>query len=92
MSDIGTSKGIEPGRFKSVKNYRVWVGDSGNKSTIQLWYDPGTGKPALFKYLNLRPEVAFYIVDLLRNEKPIFLDPKSGELEVTYEPVGEGEI
>ena len=79
------------GRFKPADYYRLWVGDSGNKSTIQVWYTTDEGNKLYYRYEHLRPEVALYMVNLLRYEKPIFIDPESGDLEVTYEPIGEGE-
>ncbi len=43
-------------------------------------------------YENLPPEAAHHLVDLLRNENPIWINPKSGLFIVADEPVGSGEL
>ena len=56
------------------------------------------GKTSLFvgdagKYFqyDVSLEEARFLVDLLRNEKPIYLDPQRRIISTSTEPIGEGE-
>jgi hypothetical protein len=72
---------------KLVSQYAVFH-QVGGKTAVVLYYQQG--EPDALRDLDLR-EAAF-IVDLLRNEKPISFDPESRQLSThSPEPVGEGE-
>ncbi len=43
-------------------------------------------------YTGLTPDAAHHLVDLLRNESPIWVDQKTGVFVVADEPVGSGEL
>ncbi|MGC8873083.1 MAG: hypothetical protein ACP5SI_01375 [Chloroflexia bacterium] len=72
---------------KIVSQYAVFH-QLGGKTAVVLYYQQG--EPDTLPNLDLR-EAAF-VIDLLRNEKPISYDPETGQLS-TYspEPTGEGE-
>jgi hypothetical protein len=68
-----------------------------------FYYDSGVNKGlasiivmleggGYYKYDKLTPEKAHLLVDLLRNEKPIWIEKVSGLFQVAYEPVGEEEL
>lgn len=44
------------------------------------------------QHLSVPAADASYLADMLRNEKPVYFDPKTGALATGHEPVGEGEI
>jgi hypothetical protein len=76
--------------FKLAVRYRVAYYQSGPKAgqteIVVILDDKST-----YKYSALTPESAHHLVDLLRNEKPIWLDQQTGMLVVAEEPVGSGE-
>jgi len=53
--------------------------DDKGKPTLRFGLDPGTS------------EEFICLVDILRNEKPVFWDDNSETLETGFEPAGEGE-
>jgi len=53
--------------------------DDKGKPTLRFGLDPGTSEEFLC------------LVDILRNEKPVFWDDNSETLETGFEPAGEGE-
>jgi hypothetical protein len=46
----------------------------------------------LSKHFLIPANEAPFLVDLLRNEKPVYFDPESGAIATGKETVGEGEI
>ncbi|MBN1304417.1 MAG: hypothetical protein JXA13_08275 [Anaerolineales bacterium] len=42
-------------------------------------------------YEKLPPDTAHHLIDLLRNEEPVWVDQDTGMLAVSDEPVGSGE-
>ena len=72
---------------KKVTHYAVFH-NIGGTSTVIMKYDSG----AADQVQNLSIEESSYIVDLLRNEKPMSYDHNLGRLStLNYEPVGENE-
>jgi hypothetical protein len=76
--------------YKPIKRYRVAYFASGSKAgkteIVVVLEDGGS-----YTFDNLPPDAAHHMVDLLRNEKPIYLNPDTGTLAVLDEPVGAGE-
>jgi len=78
--------------MEKITTYRFVHEDSGSragKSVIQIWVV--NTRECVYRYQNLTPERALLLLDVLRNEKPVYIDRNSGRLEVPAEPVGEGE-
>ncbi|MBI4731804.1 MAG: hypothetical protein HY781_06705 [Chloroflexi bacterium] len=76
--------------YKPVSRYRVAYFKSGpkaGKTDIVVVLEDGE----LYTFEALPPDAAHHLVDLLRNEKPIWLDLDTGTLAVADEPVGAGE-
>lgn len=85
MSNLEEAE-IKPERgFNRVHAWRLWIGDSGNSTTLHIWYN---GTQNYYRYENLPTKKAFYLVYVLRNVKSLFIDPNTGVLEVSAEPVG----
>lgn len=58
---------------------------------IQAWFGAGWGTTALTLEVE-SPEEMLVLVDLLRNEKPIWYDSDGGKIRTgQWEPVGEAE-
>jgi hypothetical protein len=75
---------------KLATRYRVAYfshGPKAGKTDIVVELEGGTS----YTYADLAPEAAHHLIDLLRNEKPIWVDPQNGLLIVADEPVGSGE-
>ncbi len=75
---------------KLAIRYRVAYFSSGpkaNKTDIVVELEDESS----YTYPDLSPETAHHLVDLLRNEKPIWINPQSGVFIVADEPVGSGE-
>jgi hypothetical protein len=49
------------------------------------------GENSSYTYSGLSPDSAHHLVDLLRNEKPIWINTQTGTFIVADEPVGSGE-
>jgi hypothetical protein len=76
--------------YKQVARYRVAYfkqGPMAGKTEIIVTFEDGGS----FALEALPPEAAHHLVDLLRNESPIWLDPLTGTLAVSDEPVGSEE-
>jgi hypothetical protein len=76
--------------YKLASRYRVAyhrTGPKAGKTDIVVTFDDDT----LFTYEDLPPETAHHLIDLLRNEGPIWIDMQSGLFLVADEPIGSGE-
>ncbi len=76
--------------YQPIIRYRIAYFKSGPKSgktdIVVVFKEGGS-----FTFDALPPDAAHHLVDLLRNEKPIWVDPDTGTLAVMDEPVGAGE-
>ena len=76
--------------YKHVTRYRVAYFNTGSKagcSDIVIVFEDGSQ----YVFESLPSDTAHHLVDLLRNEKPIWMEPETGTLVVADEPVGSGE-
>lgn len=76
--------------YKPITRYRVAYFHSGPRAgwtDIVVMFEDGSQ----FAFENLGPDAAHHLVDLLRNEKPIWVDPETSTFAVADEPVGSGE-
>jgi hypothetical protein len=76
--------------YKPVHRYRVAyfnTGPKAGKTDIVVTFEDGRQ----YVYEALSAEIAHHLVDLLRNESPIWVDPVTGTFAVADEPVGSGE-
>ena len=76
--------------YKPISRYRIAYFKSGpkaGKTDIVVVFEEGGS----FIFDALDPQAAHHLVDLLRNEKPILVDPETGTFAVADEPVGAGE-
>ena len=76
--------------YKHVTRYRVAYYKTGPKagcSDIVAVFEDGSQ----FSFETLTSDTAHHLVDLLRNENPIWVEPETGTLAVSDEPVGSGE-
>lgn len=76
--------------YRQATTYRVYhyyTGVHAGKTDIHVSVSGGGG----YSYRNLTPDRAHHLVDLLRNEKPIWIELDSGLFQVAHEPVGEEE-
>ena len=72
--------------WKLVKNYSVNWRPAENTGYVVVYYENyGFGI-----WVDSVQELSF-MVDLLRNEKPIYFDPNTKQLNTSLEEVGEGE-
>lgn len=76
--------------YRRAQYYRVFHYFTGPKAGTTTVIVSVEGASA-YSYEGLSPERAHHIVDLLRNEKPIWIELESGLFQVAVEPVGEGE-
>ena len=75
---------------KVVARYRIAyipTGSKANQTEIIVYFEDGT----YYHYEGLSPEAGHHLVDMLRNERPIWVDPQNGVFVVADEPVGSGE-
>lgn len=76
--------------YKPISRYRVAVFNTGpkaGKTDIVVVFDD----EETYTFEGLPSDTAHHMVDLLRNEGPIWMDPVTGTLVVADEPVGSGE-
>ena len=74
--------------LNQVHNYSVWHQAGSDKAEIRLLLDSGS----LATISNLPLTSAYFILDLLRHEKPIYWDSVARLVYTSsWEPVGEGE-
>ena len=76
--------------YKLASRYRVAyhrTGDKAGKTDIVVTFED----ESLYTYEGLSPDTAHHLVDLLRNEAPIWIDLQSGLFLVADEPIGSGE-
>jgi len=77
--------------YKLASRYRVAYfpeGDKAGKTDIIVVLEGGVSHT----YENLDSQTAHHLVDLLRNENPIWVEPDTGLFVVADEPVGSGEL
>jgi hypothetical protein len=74
--------------WQQIVNYAIFH-TIGGKVSISVYFPGGSGNTALMKNLTL--EEARLVIDILRNEKPVYLDEAQGRISTGPEPVGEGE-
>lgn len=72
---------------KQIEKYAVLYYPSG-LSRINVYFPDGSW----FSYMDLDAAQALLLVDILRNEKPIFWSTENEALIAGREPVGEGEV
>ncbi len=78
-------------RAKVVKYAISWA-TAQRKGYITLITNDSSGKPTGRTPLSpASPEEFICLLDILRNEKPVFWDDNSATLETGFEPTGEGE-
>ncbi len=78
------------GTYKLAERYRVAFfhkGSKAGKTDVIVVLENGES----YTYEGLPPETAHHLIDLLRNEKPIWINPQTGLFIVADEPVGSGE-
>ena len=76
--------------YKCASRYRLAYysgGPKANKTRIVVVLEDGTE----YTYEDLSPDAAHHLVDLLRNERPIWINPRTGTFIVADEPIGSGE-
>ena len=73
--------------LKQVKSYSIFYRHLDHSGMIYLNMKDGSGQHFAFH----SEQEASLILDLLRNEKPVFYDPVHEMLATGMEPVGEGE-
>jgi hypothetical protein len=76
--------------YQRAERYRVAyfaTGPKAGKTSISVILETG------FEYVydDLSPDTAHHLIDLLRNENPLYVDRISGRLVVSEEPIGSGE-
>lgn len=71
-----------------VKTYRLYWDVKNNIGGAILVLDRAKEVPLEFE----QPQVFLAVSSLLRNEGPLFFDPRRGRLQTRSEPVGEGEV
>jgi hypothetical protein len=81
MSGTTTASGLQ-----QVTNYVVYH-EVGATTEITIYLQSGVGHSVR----PLRLDEAQYMLDILRNEKPLFYDPAKRALRTSYEPPGEAE-
>jgi hypothetical protein len=70
-----------------VKSYVIFWDIDGHFGNIQLNLSNNQG----FAIGGQTPEEMHMLVDILRNEKPLYFDTTSKLLSTSFEPAGEGE-
>ena len=76
--------------YKPITRYRVAYFKTGPKagcSDIVVVFEDGSQ----YTFEALPSDTAHHLVDLLRNEAPLWVDAETGTLVVADEPVGSGE-
>jgi hypothetical protein len=76
--------------YKHITRYRVayfHTGPKASKTDVVVVFE----NDEIYTFEALPSDTAQHLVDLLRNEAPIWVDPVSGTLVVADEPVGSGE-
>lgn len=71
---------------KIVTQYAVFH-NVGGTTSVNVYYDGG-GADSI---ADIPIAEASYIIDLLRNEKPVYYDAGLKRMSTSFEPVGEGE-
>lgn len=74
--------------WQQIVNYAVFH-TVGSGVSISVYYPGGNGNTTVFQNLTL--EEARFVIDILRNESPVYLDEVQRRLKTGMEPVGEGE-
>ena len=76
--------------YKPISRYRIAYFHTGPKSgrtdIVVTFHDE-----EMYTFEALPSDTAHHLVDLLRNEAPIWVDPVTGTFVVADEPVGSGE-
>lgn len=70
-----------------IEGYKITYRPEDNAGQIHLALAGGTGGSVRVD----SPQEMLAVVDILRNEAPVFWDSKHGILMTGFEPVGEGE-
>lgn len=76
--------------FRKISKYDFIFRDKTEQPQIVLQYLGQDGKQCSDDMWP-KPENATYVADMLRNEEPIYWDPKKRILSTSAEPVGEEE-
>jgi len=70
-----------------IERYAFFWNARDNEGTLQLQFSDGSGDQVLVD----SPQEGLLLLDVLRNEKPVFYDAQHGIIMTGLEPVGEGE-
>ncbi len=70
-----------------IERYAFFWNVKDNEGSMQLQFSDGSGDQVLVD----SPQEGLLLLDVLRNEKPVFYDAKHGIIMTGLEPVGEGE-
>ena len=76
-----------------VVSYYLRYNTADKQPIVGIYYhaDGNAGGKVMAQHFPVPAEDARYIADMLRNEGPVYFDPKSGALASGKEPIGEGE-
>lgn len=80
-TSASTAAGMQP-----VTSYVVYH-EVGGTTEIVIYVQSGIG----YSHQKLSNEQAQHLLDILRNEKPLYYDPSKKALKTGYEPPGEAE-
>ncbi len=72
--------------MKEISGYKFFWNVENNEGIMHLHTDDGNVNFTLDS-----PQEASLLIDVLRNEKPVYYDPAGGIVMTGMEPVGEGE-
>ncbi len=70
-----------------IERYAFFWNVKDNEGSLQLQFSDGSGDQVLVD----SPQEGLLLLDVLRNEKPVFYDAQHGIIMTGLEPVGEGE-
>ncbi len=76
-----------------VTSYYLRYNTNDKQPVVGIYFSVSTpaGTRIDSRHLAVPAADAYYLADMLRNEKPVYFDPKTGALATGHEPVGEGE-
>lgn len=78
----------------AVESYYVRYNTKERQAVVGVYYREGGSQEGrmLSQHFPLPPADAMFLTDLLRNEKPVYIDVETGAIASGKELVGEGEI
>jgi hypothetical protein len=72
--------------WRPVKNYKAYWRPAMNYGVLTIWYDTTFSQQKIES-----PQEMLILVDLLRNEKPVYFHTVTKAIATAKEPVGEEE-